>query len=137
FEQKSLSEPFFRQSVMKASNDPTIQRKRTTRSHLKQYSGKSEPAGMIFHIGRCGSTLIANAMRVFADTTVISEPEIINHILAEENNDLLAAAISAFCQKRAAKSGPTFLKLTSWNLFYADRFRQIWPDVPSVFVIRS
>src|SRR5215469_5390957 len=44
------------------------------------------PSGLIFHISRCGSTLLARLLRCIRGCIVISEPNIVNSILLADRS---------------------------------------------------
>ncbi|MGH9417133.1 MAG: hypothetical protein ACRD01_10945 [Terriglobales bacterium] len=93
------------------------------------------PCGLIFHISRCGSTLLANALRAFHGTTVISEPQPVSALL--EAPDYLVGAVRAYGRRHSADSRRLVLKLTSGNVHWLPTFRRLWPDAPCLLLIRS
>ena len=55
-----------------------------------------EPSGFVFHLSRCGSTLIANALQTAPGALVLSEPEILAEVLARAPSLLKAVRKSNF-----------------------------------------
>jgi hypothetical protein len=101
-----------------------------------------EPAGLIFHISRCGSTLISNALRTAQHAIVIAEAQPISAALelgdASRRGQVihdLARIYSAF--GRHGHSAQLVLKFSSSDTLYLSRLRALWPHVPCLFVIRN
>ncbi|MEP7031353.1 MAG: hypothetical protein ABI830_10510 [Pseudolabrys sp.] len=40
-----------------------------------------DPAGFVFHMSRCGSTLVTGLLKEVPGTVVVSEPEVVNQLL--------------------------------------------------------
>ena len=55
-----------------------------------------EPSGFVFHLSRCGSTLIANSLQTAPKALVLSEPEIVAEVLARAPSLLKAVRKSNF-----------------------------------------
>ncbi|HEY2204826.1 MAG TPA: hypothetical protein VGH99_10180 [Pseudonocardia sp.] len=69
------------------------------------------PAGMIAHVGRCGSTLLANLVGLGADTVVLKEPSVL-----APTDPGLARALLRFCRAVVASAGRELVvKPTSWT----------------------
>lgn len=109
------------------------------------------PAGFIFHMSRCGSTLLAKAMARVPQHIVIDEGTPLNdglwHYLTNgwrtpvaatpENFTLLRNLVLALGRKRTAEQQTYFVKLRSWNVIFIDFIMQAFPDVPCIFVYRE
>lgn len=117
-----------------------------TASGLEQIT----PAGIIFHVGRCGSTLLSNALCAVNGTLVLAEPSIIStlyrHYLTADDNSLLsdpnhiATLLKSFVNILGTATQPEnglYLKFTSWNTLLIDHVRTIWPGTPIAFVFRE
>lgn len=109
------------------------------------------PSGFIFHISRCGSTLVSNALRAIPGTIVISEPQPISSIvevLNDENGcerpcstenmheDILRGLVNAYGQRRVGNENGLVIKFTSWNILRMQTIRRLWPNVPVLVVVR-
>jgi hypothetical protein len=133
----TFAEPFFRQTIELARDStPMVIPYDDFRAAL---SSSCQPAGFIFHMSRCGSTLVSQLLKEIAGVRVYSEPEPINQALSltsrlrfRESRDLLEALIRAFCRS----SSRVFFKLTSWNVLHYSLFDELFPDVPKLFVVR-
>lgn len=99
------------------------------------------PAGIIFHVARCGSTLVSQLLKQIQRVTVYSEPMVINDLLSPPLNiDRRALlrdirAISALFAQHAC--GPYLIKLRSWNTLFCNLVVEAFPDVPWVFCTRN
>lgn len=101
----------------------------------------SKPAGIIFHVSRCGSTLIANALKELDGVTVYSEPPALNDILfpphpwtRTETIAALRTTTKSLCRHAG---GSAVLKLRSWNTLFAHLILEAFPLTPWVFVVRD
>jgi hypothetical protein len=108
--------------------------------------------GFIFHVSRCGSTLIANAARAAAGAVVISEAEPLSYLFSpyrvglwpyaapewEAARDrLLRATMRVYAQRRGGDERRLIVKFTSWNLLFLAVVRRLWPEVPALIVVRD
>ena len=108
------------------------------------------PDGFIFHVGRCGSTLLCNMLSESGEHLLMKEPEVVNELLAawrrspDENSrakieDLLAATIRYLL----GSTGPIrvanyrVLKFAAWNVCLARIIIRLFSATPAVFVYRS
>jgi hypothetical protein len=109
--------------------------------------GRREPAGFIFHMSRCGSTLVANLLRALRHSRVIAEAPPLNQILGMPAAssaladrwgcaDALAVLRAAVHALGGRPGGPYFVKFSSWNVLYLPLVRAAFPEVPWVFVYR-
>ena len=143
-----ISEPFFRQTLAKM----------TEREHKLQSTslqdlitiGSREPAirpsCLIFHVSRCGSTLLANALRAGCNCIALSEPKIItdlfhfcNHLPGPAQHlrgSILQSVINLYGSYQTTQRH-VVIKLASWNLLSFHMFRAIWPDTPCILLIRD
>jgi hypothetical protein len=97
----------------------------------------------IFHMSRCGSTLISQMLACNDRFFVLSEPTIINAVLDpaldlkfSDRNAILSACIVAltFCSPRECES--IFIKFRSWNIFYLDLILKEFPFIKWIFIHR-
>jgi hypothetical protein len=107
--------------------------------------------GLIF-ISRCGSTLIANALRTTRQTTVISEAQPITSLflpcvptlcpVPKEHcpnlrRTVLQSLANIYGNYPKSPLVHLIIKFTSWNLLSISLIRSLWPTVPCVIVIRD
>jgi gluconate kinase len=103
------------------------------------------PSGFIFHMSRCGSTLISQMLAALPRNIVISEAPPIDTVLrlkphqADEQERIvwLRGLLSALAQRRNAEEEQFFVKFDSWHIFHLPLIRRAFPDVPWIFLYRS
>lgn len=105
------------------------------------------PNGFIFHMSRCGSTLVSQMLGAIARTVVISEASPIDatlraHLRApgldeNEQADWLRWMVSALGQRRRGDEKHFFIKLDCWDTLSLPLIRRTFPEVPWVFVYRN
>lgn len=103
------------------------------------------PTGFVFHISRCGSTLVSNMLSVPASSLVLSEPFCLGTslILSETSLpvarqiEIFRALLGLLGRARTADQKHVFVKFTSWNVMYLKFIKQIYPDVPWIFLYRQ
>jgi hypothetical protein len=148
FGAQSLTEPFFEDSVRTALRRPLnrLARYRTRLADLPQWTKLHpgpEPSGFIFHMSRCGSTLVSQMLATDARNVVISEAAPIDKAVqidraaGDDQGRLLASVIGALGQKRSDRQCRYFLKFDSWHTRALPMFRRIFPSVPWIFLYRE
>jgi hypothetical protein len=149
FRSVAIVEPFFRQTLQKLrARVPPPPETATGLEPLAAIGRRDRaamPAGIIAHVSRCGSTLLANALRSGAACTLLSEPAPISELLRTPRAcdlsepaqaDLLAGIVSRF-GSIGGQPSRIVIKLASEDLVSLARVRAIWPDVPCVIVTRD
>jgi hypothetical protein len=151
-----LSEPFFDHTVNKLRQAvPPAREIRTDVETMLRASANLRqvtPAGIIFHISRCGSTLIANGLRASESVLVASESQPITHLLIPESpsigpyltarwnqtrRKMLDSIFSLLAHYRTGDPEPLVIKMTSINTLCMSVVRSYWPDVPCLVVVRD
>lgn len=108
------------------------------------------PNGFIFHMGRCGSTLLAKILAQSEENLVISEapPHFLIWSLwnedwmrpfpfTEEHIHRYKNLVFAIGRKRRPGYNAHFIKFTTFNILYLDFIRHVFPDVPIIFLYRD
>lgn len=107
------------------------------------------PTAFIFHVSRCGSTLLAQMAASLPNTNVLSEAVPIDDVLrAAEAEDVriawLGALISALGQPREAADATgdgvgqhLLVKFDAWHSAQIPLVQRAFPDVPCVFLYRD
>jgi hypothetical protein len=105
------------------------------------------PSGFIFHMSRCGSTLIAQMLAALPHHVVVSEAPPLDAVVQlthawrdgadDRHARLLAAMIGAFGRRRHGDERRLFVKLDSWHTLALPLFLRAFPSVPWVFVYRD
>jgi hypothetical protein len=153
FGDKRLSEPFFRQSVEQLREVDRSWEIETSIDTLTREGTSNTaflPAGFIFHMSRCGSTLISNALKTIDGSQVVSEalaitrlfmpcrpPAKINLADNEERRKIGECLFNIFSGYRITGPEPIVIKFSSQNSICLPIIRNLWPSVPCLFVIRN
>ncbi|MEA2904170.1 MAG: hypothetical protein QOI12_1557 [Alphaproteobacteria bacterium] len=152
FGEQRLREPFFEGSVQRRLFKPFNRLFRYSTPVAKlagwlQAHPSLRPAGFIFHMSRCGSTLVSQMLAALAQNVVISEASPIDAVvrarhvrpdLSNEQHDLwLAWMIGALGQPRSGDERRYFIKLDCWHTLALPLFRRAFPEVPWVFMYRD
>jgi hypothetical protein len=99
------------------------------------------PAGLIFHVARCGSTLIAQLLKQAGMLVVYAEPLPVNEILVppqRHSRNELVGALRSLADAFARHAGrPYVLKFSSWNTLFCDIVTEAFPDTPWVLSLRD
>ena len=113
---------------------------------LKQHPGLP-PTGFIFHMSRCGSTLVSQMLAAMPRNVVVSEASPIDVVVQAKRNrpDLgdeqqaawLRWMIGALGQARSGEERHVFVKLDSWHALALPLFRRAFPTVPWIFLYRD
>ena len=151
-----LAEPFLYHTIDRLQNaQPRAREIETDLETLLRVGSRLppvRPAGFIFHVSRCGSTLIANALKTSDRALVVSESRPVTHLLRprseavgayltgrwdETRRALLNSLFSLFAHYRLGQAEPLVIKFMSINILCLRLVRSYWPDVPCVVVIRD
>jgi hypothetical protein len=143
-----LDEPFFALSARRAAERPFNLLFRY-RMGLDDFidaapDDMKPPDGFIFHMSRCGSTLVSQMLATLPDTIAVSEPAPLDIMVrrAADGGDgargllALRAMVAALGQGRS-DAGRFVLKLDSWQSMMLPLFRAAFPSVPWVFLYRD
>jgi hypothetical protein len=143
--QQALKEPFFADSLM-AQAPHQRQVCQTPFSALDQLSVTLQPTAFIFHVSRCGSTLLCQLLSKLPSCIVVSEPPVIDSLLrfqseqgltVQDRVDGLRKVIFALGQKTSVSAQHFFLKFDSWHIHHMSLIRQAFPDTPCLFLYRD
>lgn len=105
------------------------------------------PTAFIFHVSRCGSTLLAQLLSLDEQNIILAEPPIFDEVLREiafqkpeiseeKINESLKAVVEFLGQKRTGKEQSFFIKLDSWHIFYYEKLRKLYPETPFIYSFR-
>lgn len=101
------------------------------------------PAGFIFHMSRCGSTLVSQMLAAMPETIMISEAFPVDWLARAswapeaDRADWLRWMVSALGQKRAGSETRYFIKFDSPTVAALPFIRRVFPDVPWIFLYRN
>jgi hypothetical protein len=103
------------------------------------------PTAFIFHISRCGSTLLTQMLAALPHSIVVSEPPVVDaffrhyHVRQnlEDAQQLFRLLIAALGQRRTPAENSYFVKFDSWHVPWIPFVRQAFPHTPIVFLYRE
>lgn len=130
-----FAEPFFEESVRALLRDPFTKLFQRDLPLRPQESGA--PDGFIFHLSRCGSTLISRSLAAARSMLVLSEPPPLDAMVRTGRPDWLRWMAAALGQSRSAEQTRFVIKLDAWHIRSMEMFRAAFPDVPWIFVYRD
>jgi hypothetical protein len=143
-----LIEPFFDDSIMKRFRQPfnllfQHQTEIEFLGKLNEVFPGIKPTGFIFHLSRCGSTLVSQMLAALPQNIVISEASPVDFVIrsksiAEEQRiNWLRWMVNALGQKRNHAEENYFIKFDSWNTLELNLIKRAFPDVPWIFLYRE
>ena len=151
--EKHFTEPFFEETISKCLSYPENSKRFKSVSTLDCLTEASEqleytaPSAFIFHVSRCGSTLLSQLLSLDKENIVLSEVPLFDEILRlsyktgsvppHEVEEALLAAIRLSGKKRNAGEKRLFIKLDSWHICFYKTIRRLFPSVPFIFLYRS
>ncbi len=150
FGDKRLREPFYQESARRAGSLPfnLLCRTRTDlQSVIADSPGDALPlAGLVFHMSRCGSTLLAQMLGAVPENLVASEPEPLEAVLLwawreqvpfAEAVPAVRAIVAALGRRRGTGAERFFIKTDAWHTLSLPLLRTAFPDVPWVYLFRD
>jgi len=145
-----LAEPFFEMSARAVRRLPfnRLCRWRTTLEDFLAAAPDDAPAprGLVFHMSRCGSTLVAQMLAAAQHHIVLSEAPPVDAMVrlreflptaCDDDRRRALVAMTAALGRRVAGAGDLFVKLDSWHSIALPLFRAAFPQTPWVFLYRD
>jgi hypothetical protein len=151
-----LAEPFLRDTADKLRKaSPPPREVETNLDALFRLAGllpDATPRGFIFHMSRCGSTLIANAIRTAAGVTVVCEALPVTRLLLPGaqppgswhaarwdgyRRRVLQSMFNVFAHYRTGEPDALVIKFASIDLLGMQFVRKLWPGVPCIVAVRD
>jgi hypothetical protein len=147
---EKIAEPFFEETIAKCRMLPENSRLIRCISNvdvLPEWSQQIEtisPTAFIFHISRCGSTLISQLLGLQPSNIVLSEVPFFDELLRNGNKNnnmpatlpLLKAAIDLYGARRDDASTHLFIKTDSWHVHFYKQLRELYPQTPFILLYR-
>ncbi len=101
-----------------------------------------QPAGFIFHLSRCGSTLLSGCLSELDFTCVFSESPLLTELLLDKqlSTEELKTSLRAFIDLQAAAfpdRPQMIIKWNAWDIFQWELIRELYPKVPVIFLVRN
>jgi hypothetical protein len=147
-----FTDPFFSQTIQSCIHRPfnLLFRHQTHIDVLRKWIRMRPglvPDGFVFHMSRCGSTLVSQMLAALPNQIVISEAGPIDSIIRRcsdcpgiteaERLEWLRWMMAALGQPRNGSENKLFVKLDSWNILNFEFVRSAFPDVPWIFLYRD
>jgi hypothetical protein len=139
-------EPFLDQTVARWASSPHARPLvRTGLDALVALDGEPslEPAGMIFHLSRCGSTVVSRLLGTLPGVVVLAEPGPLNSLLGLDRVDDTALTrvarllVRALGRCRHGDERQLVLKCSSWNIRRRAVLAAAFPETPWIWVQRD
>jgi hypothetical protein len=150
---KEFTEPFFDDTIRSCKTLPENRKGYKIISDLSLLHDwhraipSHQPAAVIFHVSRCGSTLLSQLLSSDRSHVVLSEVPFFDALLRlkfrkesvtkEGINDLVKAAVDFYALNPATEQPRVFIKTDSWHLYFYEQYRQIYPDALFVILYRE
>lgn len=106
-----------------------------------------QPRGFIFHMSRCGSTLVSQTLAALPGSVVLSEAGPIDSVLRARfrdaslseatRSDWLRWVVSALGQRRSGDETDLFVKFDTWSALDLPLISRAYPGVPWIFLYRN
>lgn len=147
-----FADPFFEQTVGRAMGDPgrMLFRRETPLDTLMDFDRERPglaPSGFIFHLSRCGSTLLAQMLAALPRSLVVSEAPPIDQVLQvaarvpgatrAQRLGWFRGMVNALGQRRRGDETRFFVKLDCWHTLALPFIREAFPEVPWAFLYRD
>lgn len=146
-----LTAPFHEDEVRRAESMPLnwlLRTRMPLSSLIAGAEGAESPplSGLIFHMSRCGSTLLSQMLGTIAGTVVTSEPEPLDGMLrwialarppAEAANAAIRAMTTALGRRQASPVDAHVIKVEVWHTFFLPELRAALPDTAWVYLHRD
>ncbi|MES1260792.1 MAG: hypothetical protein ABUS49_03575 [Acidobacteriota bacterium] len=111
---------------------------------LAESGGALAPSALVFHAGRCGSTLLAKVLARSRSNIVFGEAPAHNQVWkaldgtgADEAISLYRQLLCAMGRRRLASYRAHIIKFTSYNIMRFKMIRAAFPDTPALFLFRE
>ncbi len=146
---RRFTEPFFTQTIDRCVRHPAdlLFRPQTPLEELGDMAGAQagvRPAGFIFHMSRCGSTLISQMLAASPENVVLSEAAPIDDILRahfrnpavteEQRVQWLQWLVNILAWRRHPAEKHVFIKFDCWHVLFLPLIQRAFPDVPWIFL---
>jgi hypothetical protein len=134
--------PFYDQQLSQVSGASLLSSLLRPASELQSLLEKSanvkpvRPAGFIFHLSRCGSTLLSNALAAAGGVQVISEASFLTNLLLDKQLSP-TQKMTAMRVLLSLFELPPIIKFNAWDTGFLPLIREAFPQTPMVFLIRE
>ncbi|MFG4003644.1 sulfotransferase family protein [Flavobacterium aquidurense] len=144
-----LADPFFDESIAKCKSHAYNSKQCkvvSTVENLIDWSNELisvELKSLVFHVSRCGSTMLSQSLATSSENIMISEAPIIDQILRsdlfslEKKTSLIQSVLKLLGQKRFPEQKHLIIKLDAWHIFKSAYLRSIFTDIPFALLYRN
>lgn len=142
--ERRFTEPFFVDTLARQAS-PERRVCRTPLSALRDLPDSVPPTAFIFHVSRCGSTLLTQMLATLSTCTVMSEPPVLDaffrlhHHRPEQSGGIetLRGLVAALGQRRRADEKHLVIKFDCWHMPWMPFVREAFPGTPIVLLQRD
>ena len=149
---RRFTDPFFAQTLDACVSHPAdlLFRHQTSLENLGEIAASQpslSPTGFIFHMSRCGSTLISQMLAASTENIVLSEPDPVDAVLRAHFRDpniteaqrvqWLRWLVGALAWRRHPAEKNLFIKFDCWHALFQPLIQSAFPEVPWIFVYRE
>ena len=98
---------------------------------------------LVFHVSRCGSTMLSQSLASSSENIMVSEAPIIDQILRsdlfsdDKKSVLIKSVLKLLGQKRFPEQQHLIVKLDAWHIFKASYLRSLFPEIPFGLLYRN
>jgi hypothetical protein len=150
---KSFTEPFFDDTISvcrRMEYNCKSFKPVSSLSLMSEWANSADalsPSAIIFHVSRCGSTLLSQLLGLDESNITLSEVPFFDDILrlpfknkAYNNHmaaEFLKAAVNLYGRKKSGDEKHLFIKTDSWHIHFYESLRSLYPAVPFIFLYRN
>ena len=149
---RRFTDPFFTQTINPCVRHPAdlLFRHQTPLEKLGEMASEQpglRPTGFIFHMSRCGSTLLSQMLAALPENIVLSEAGPIDDILRahfrnpgvteEQRVKWLQWLVAVLAWRRHPAERNVFIKFDCWHVMYLPLIQRAFPGVPWIFLYRE
>lgn len=140
--EQRLKNGFAEREFLRAARRPRSVRTTSLETLEAMATAGSRPTGFVFHVSRCGSTLLRNMLAAVSGSLALGEPLIVSEVLGgdvppERRAARLEGTIRSLCHPYAGDETRFFIKLQSSCTVDLELFRTCFPDTPVVYLYRD
>ncbi len=144
-----FKEPFFEETILKCKSLSQNSKGYKVISHSQavlewsQQIQSVKPLALIFHVSRCGSTMLSQAITESKRNIVVPEIPILDEILQEPDMpedlriQLFMAVLKFLGQIRFPNQQHLIVKMDSWHLMNLEQLRSYFPTLPFIILTRE
>ncbi len=150
----NFTEPFFDDTISRLRSATENQHQFKSIASLEMLPGwaaeaatNRTPTALIFHVSRCGSTLLSQLLALQPQHMVLSEVPFLDALLRLPFNNetlyeadvstLFGAALQLYINSSLEQPLNVFIKTDSWHLHFYEQLRELYPKVPFILLYRD